>query len=73
MNIGVVALTHISFDYSKSAQFIGSYKLSFLDQTVESIHHEMHSGSSSHQEYFGLINMPITYNSEEYTLQNPEI
>jgi len=60
-------LTHISFDYSKAAPFFGSYKLSFLEQSVESIHRDMHSESSAHKAYLGWIDLPSNYDSDEFS------
>ncbi|CAM3177072.1 glucose-6-phosphate isomerase [Filibacter tadaridae] len=59
-------MTHISFDFSKATLFFGSYKLSFLEQTVESIHHEMHSALSPHKDYLGWIELPSNYDIEEF-------
>ncbi|MHA6261278.1 glucose-6-phosphate isomerase [Sporosarcina sp. CAU 1771] len=59
-------MTHIDFDYSKATPFFGSFKLSFLEQSVESIHHEMHSESSSHKEYLGWVDLPTNYDRDEF-------
>ena len=59
-------MAHITFDYSKATPFFGSYKLSFLEQTVESIHHEMHSESTAHKDYLGWIDLPGNTDKEEF-------
>lgn len=64
--LGGAALSHINFDYSKAMPFFGSYKLSFLEQTVESIHHEMHSDFTDHKKYLGWIDLPSNYDEQEF-------
>ncbi|EGQ20089.1 glucose-6-phosphate isomerase [Sporosarcina newyorkensis 2681] len=46
--------------------FLGGYKLSYLEQTVESIHHEMHSELTPHKNYLGWIDLPSSYDKEVF-------
>ncbi|KXH86874.1 glucose-6-phosphate isomerase [Sporosarcina sp. HYO08] len=59
-------MTHITFDYSKAHVHFGNYKVSFLEQTVQAIHREMHSGKSVHNDYLGWLDLPETYDREEF-------
>lgn len=59
-------MTHITFDYSKAEPFFGQYKVSFLEQSVEAIHHQMHNGESDHQQYLGWLDLPENYDRNEF-------
>lgn len=59
-------MSHITFDFSKASQYFGNYKVSFLEQTVESIHEQMHSGDSEHKNYLGWLDLPENYDREEF-------
>lgn len=59
-------MSHITFDFSKASQYFGNYKVSFLEQTVESIHEQMHSGNSEHENYLGWLDLPESYDREEF-------
>lgn len=59
-------MTHLQFDYSHLSPFFGNYKISFLHQSVASIHEEMHA-KTTHAEYLGWLDLPETYDREEFT------
>lgn len=59
-------LAHISFDYSKASGHFGHYKVSFLEHSVQSIHNQMHSETSEHNNYLGWIDLPEMYDREEF-------
>ena len=59
-------MAHITFDYSKASQYFGHYKVSFLEQSVKSIHEQIHSGKSDHHNYLGWVDLPENYDREEF-------
>lgn len=59
-------MAHLSFDYSKAKPFFGHYQVSFLEQSVASIHHQMDSRTSEHRQYLGWIDLPEMYDREEF-------
>lgn len=56
---------HIKFDFTKASRYFGNYKVSFLQQTVQSIHDQMHCEDSVHKGYLGWLDLPENHDREE--------
>ncbi|PIC63507.1 glucose-6-phosphate isomerase [Sporosarcina sp. P13] len=59
-------MTHITFDYAKAKSFFGQYNIQFLEHSVSAIHHQMHSRKGMHQHHLGWLDLPTTYDKNEF-------
>ncbi|WP_432363801.1 glucose-6-phosphate isomerase [Sporosarcina sp. UB5] len=60
-------MTHITFDYTKAVRHFGNFQVSFLEQTVSSIHEQMHNEASNHKHYLGWVDFPESYDRAEFS------
>lgn len=56
----------ITFDYSKALNFIEKEQIFSLQKKVSLCHDMLHNGTGEGNEYLGWIDLPDTYNREEF-------
>ena len=59
-------MTHIRFDYSNALSFFGEHEITYLKDAVHAAHHAVHEGTGAGSDFLGWVNLPSTYNQEEF-------
>ncbi len=59
-------MTKIKFDYSKAEKFIAKSEINALKPYIEVAHNTLHDGSGAGSDFLGWVNLPETYDKEEY-------
>ncbi len=59
-------MDRVTFDYSKSLGFIGEKEIIALQERVNLCHNMLHDGTGEGGEFSGWVNLPATYNTEEF-------
>lgn len=59
-------MTHISFDYSKTAPFIGAHELGYMQAEVSAAHEQLRKGTGAGSDFLGWIDLPVDYDKEEF-------
>ncbi len=59
-------MDRITFDYSKSLNFIDEQKIIALQERVSSCHDMLHDGTGEGSEFSGWVDLPNTYSMEEF-------
>ncbi len=59
-------MTHIRFDYSNALSFFGEHEITYLKEAVHAAHHAVHEGTGAGSDFLGWVNLPSTYNQEEF-------
>ena len=60
-------MTHVRFDYSRALGFFGEHELTYLQDFVKVAHHSLHEQTGAGSEFLGWINLPTTYDKEEFS------
>jgi glucose-6-phosphate isomerase len=56
----------ITFDYSQALKFFGEHELIYMKDAVKSAHHNLHNQTGAGSDFLGWIDLPETYNPENY-------
>lgn len=59
-------MTHISFDYSKTAPFIGEHELGYMQAEVSAAHKQLREGTGAGSDFLGWIDLPVDYDKAEF-------
>ncbi len=59
-------MDRVTFDYSKSLNFIDEQKIIALQERVSSCHDMLHDGTGEGSEFSGWVDLPNTYSMEEF-------
>ncbi|MCK9267716.1 MAG: glucose-6-phosphate isomerase [Alkaliphilus sp.] len=59
-------MDRVTFDYSKSLNFIDEQKIIALQEEVSSCHDMLHDGTGEGSEFSGWVDLPNTYGMEEF-------
>lgn len=59
-------MDRVTFDYSKSLNFIDEQKIIALQERVSSCHDMLHDGTGEGSEFSGWVDLPNTYSTEEF-------
>ena len=57
---------HISFDYSKAKDFIGSHELKGISPAVSAAAEVLHNKTGAGNDFIGWLDLPKTYDKEEF-------
>ncbi|MTI81835.1 MAG: glucose-6-phosphate isomerase [Firmicutes bacterium] len=56
----------LRFDYSKAADFIKDYELTYLGKQINLAHQMLHNKEGAGNDYVGWLDLPQNYNKEEF-------
>jgi len=59
-------MTKIKFDYSKAEQFVSKQEIDALAPFIGAAHEMLHNGSGLGNDFIGWVNLPQSYDKEEY-------
>ncbi|WP_040950468.1 glucose-6-phosphate isomerase [Gorillibacterium massiliense] len=58
--------TKLHFDYSKALSFVQQHEIDYFTAPVRLAHEQLHNGTGAGNDYLGWINLPLTYDKEEF-------
>lgn len=56
----------ITFDYSKSLEFLGKEGISQFQERVNLCHDMLHKGTGKGKEFLGWVDLPNNYDGQEF-------
>ncbi len=59
-------MDRVTFDYSKSLNFIDEQEIIALQERVSLCHNMLHNGTGEGSEFLGWVDLPVLYNKEEF-------
>lgn len=60
-------MSHIHFDYSKTAPFINDHELGYMQAQVSAAHHTLREKTGPGADYTGWVDLPENYDKEEFS------
>ena len=60
-------MSHIHFDYSKTAPFINDHELGYMQAQVSPAHHTLREKTGPGADYTGWVDLPENYDKEEFS------